>query len=1063
MSSSPSCAHRHDESEAAANADRLSSATASAPAAIAPPPVSLTNVWWQYKSGHWETYDEVTNAKIEAAFQTAFRRDTLFGEVEINNGSNAVIFDTWEQRHNDTGVRLEVRRFNTQNGEIRPRLCSKLMCYNRVVNQRTDDFCKAHISRDPKLCVGRPNAKPWKEDELKPRMDMYKGCGNIGCARPCWRQDIFCERANCKPGGAFHLGIRPENSAVKCKARGCYRFGEKKKDGYCGEGCLKKSRDEDNIEILLSPELILHPIRSSVFISGKNSLVAWTGFENITLVNIQLFRLPDGGVATVLQDVGCNVPNEPNVRNSFQWTLPVNLALHDDYQIKISGKSESQIFAVWSSTFSVVNPYFEKITDASRHPFTQIQGGIAEIEEVESDAFSTTWSGKFDGKVVILRGYSIAEETKRGPKMEKLRAIRAEISCMNVLQHPNIAQFFGIILQDLQFKEVTLVMEDAEHGSLFDFLHKAQERHPLEYDPISWAIDIVEGMNALQQFDIVHCDLQSANVLLSGQPARCKLSGFARAFVPGTNPKPVHLQSVKYMAPELIRAPELNSFSSSVFSFGMILSELFGAGIPYGDLGADAHDLQIIFALSNMKYKDRLRFISSKFDVSELILRCWNLDYNDRPSFAVLLDLLKTYQEDKGTFSLNASAQAVQFVDDGVAQTPMLPRPPAETAVFDVSVFDDAVIRRGKFIANGAYGDVFASVLNHPPKFQNCPVALKIVAPTNYKMRQIAIEANNKEIELLRRCTHPNVVELFGRYQTPDHVGYVCELASGNLGKRLDELSAALPDAYVLSFATDIAKGVNYLHKIQRIEHRDLKPENVLLFDNLPSEYGAPTTCKLCDFGLSNRAVRVINHGVKGGTPKFDAPEVMAENIFTFQSDVYSYSILLYCILTKNSHPLPARQDWSVMIDVAYKNLRPNLDVLPAGIIINSSWRTLLTNTWARKPDNRYTFDRILEYLERYSKDGSARRSTATPLSVSSPGSRVDASASPSVSHASSTTDVFSPSKNEDQGPIAFRPRPEEEAEGPTDANYNAGAAGIVGAETTDQTTDGDEASKHVE
>ncbi len=63
-----------------------------------------------------------------------------------------------------------------------------------------------------------------------------------------------------------------------------------------------------------------------------------------------------------------------------------------------------------------------------------------------------------------------------GLQMDKLRAIRAEISCMNALQHPNIAQFFGIILQDLQFKEVTLVMEDAEHGSLFEFLHKAPKR-----------------------------------------------------------------------------------------------------------------------------------------------------------------------------------------------------------------------------------------------------------------------------------------------------------------------------------------------------------------------------------------------------------------------------------------------------------------------------------------------------------------------------------------------------------------------------------------------------------
>ncbi len=95
------------------------------------------------------------------------------------------------------------------------------------------------------------------------------------------------------------------------------------------------------------------------------------------------------------------------------------------------------------------------------------------------------------------------------------------------------------------------------------------------------------------------------------------------------------------------------------FSFGMIFTELLGAGIPYGDLDADTHEQVLIEAVKNQKYKDRLLRISPKFNVKELISSCWDEGYIDRPSFAVLLASLKSYQKDIGTLLLHASAQVI--------------------------------------------------------------------------------------------------------------------------------------------------------------------------------------------------------------------------------------------------------------------------------------------------------------------------------------------------------------------------------------------------------------------
>ena len=86
-------------------------------------------------------------------------------------------------------------------------------------------------------------------------------------------------------------------------------------------------------------------------------------------------------------------------------------------------------------------------------------------------------------------------------------------------------------------------------------------------------------------------------------------------------------------------------------------------------------------------------------------------------------------------------------------------------------------------------------------------------------------------------------------------------------------------------WVSDVALGMAYLYS-QGVEHRDLKALNVLLTGDL--------RCKVTDFGLSKcddlKTAGTATMGGAGlaGTPAFMAPELLGDNIFNEQSDVYT-------------------------------------------------------------------------------------------------------------------------------------------------------------------------------
>ena len=133
------------------------------------------------------------------------------------------------------------------------------------------------------------------------------------------------------------------------------------------------------------------------------------------------------------------------------------------------------------------------------------------------------------------------------------------------------------------------------------------------------------------------------------------------------------------------------------------------------------------------------------------------------------------------------------------------------------------------------------------------------------------VERVTREIHILRRIRHPNIIQLYDIIETKRQLFLITEYVTG--GELFDYIvtKQKLPEAEACKFFQQIISGIEYLHKLS-IVHRDLKPENLLLDYN--------STIKIIDFGLSNTYKEGEALKTACGSPCYAAPEV----ILTFSS-----------------------------------------------------------------------------------------------------------------------------------------------------------------------------------
>ncbi|XP_010140467.1 PREDICTED: proto-oncogene tyrosine-protein kinase receptor Ret-like [Buceros rhinoceros silvestris] len=281
----------------------------------------------------------------------------------------------------------------------------------------------------------------------------------------------------------------------------------------------------------------------------------------------------------------------------------------------------------------------------------------------------------------------------------------------------------------------------------------------------------------------------------------------------------------------------------------------------------------------------------------------------------------------------------------------------------------------GKTLGEGEFGKVVkATAFRLKGRAGYTTVAVKMLKEnaSQSELRDLLSEFN-----LLKQVNHPHVIKLYGACSQDGPLYLIVEYAKyGSLRSFLRE-SRKVGPSYVgsdgnrnssyldnpderaltmgdlISFAWQISRGMQYLAEMKLV-HRDLAARNVLVAEG--------RKMKISDFGLSRDVYEEDSYvkRSKGRIPvKWMAIESLFDHIYTTQSDVWSFGVLLWEIVTLGGNPYPgiAPERLFNLLKTGYRMERPEN--------CSEEMYNLMLRCWKQEPDKRPTFAEISKELEK--------------------------------------------------------------------------------------------------
>lgn len=202
---------------------------------------------------------------------------------------------------------------------------------------------------------------------------------------------------------------------------------------------------------------------------------------------------------------------------------------------------------------------------------------------------------------------------------------------------------------------------------------------------------------------------------------------------------------------------------------------------------------------------------------------------------------------------------------------------------------DASEILMGPRIGSGSFGTVYKAHWHGPIAVKTLNV--KTPTPTQ-------LQAFKNEVAMLKKTRHCNILLFMGCVSKPS-LAIVTQWCEGSsLYKHIHVLETKLKLNTLIDIGRQVAQGMDYLHA-KSIIHRDLKSNNIFLHDDL--------TVKIGDFGLATAKLFIRSGSHQSHQPTgsilWMAPEVIRmeePNPYSFQSDVYSFGIVCYELLTES-------------------------------------------------------------------------------------------------------------------------------------------------------------------
>ena len=248
-----------------------------------------------------------------------------------------------------------------------------------------------------------------------------------------------------------------------------------------------------------------------------------------------------------------------------------------------------------------------------------------------------------------------------------------------------------------------------------------------------------------------------------------------------------------------------------------------------------------------------------------------------------------------------------------------------------------------EFLGKGTMGKVYKA--RH--RMMGRDVALKILDSRYVSTRTRSLARFQREMQLVGRLDHANVVRAFDADRVADCHFIAMEYAAGFTLEDLLKARGALPPADVVYYGAQVADGLAHAHG-QGVLHRDIKPSNLLLIEG--------RKLKILDFGLGTLLEReeestaLTSAGMAVGTPDYISPEQARMVKLDGRSDLYSLGCTMYHLLS-GQLPFKGESSMDCIVGRITGKAVPIGDVRP-GLpqrLVESIEKLMATN-----PDDRY-------------------------------------------------------------------------------------------------------------
>lgn len=220
------------------------------------------------------------------------------------------------------------------------------------------------------------------------------------------------------------------------------------------------------------------------------------------------------------------------------------------------------------------------------------------------------------------------------------------------------------------------------------------------------------------------------------------------------------------------------------------------------------------------------------------------------------------------------------------------------------------------------------------------------------KPRSSPRENIEREVAILKKLDHPNVVRLFEVLDDPQEDDLILVFEYIQKGPVIDKLP--MDDIFTedvgREYFIDLVLGLEYLHS-QHVIHRDIKPQNLLLDDS--------NRIKIADFGVSEQIEKIESNISRwAGTPAFVAPETLSSsNPFKGQGvDIWAAGVTLFCFVF-------GKVPWSPpSIPELYEMIQTEDVPIPKEVSVSAELVELLEKLLTKDPEKRIMLSEVREH-----------------------------------------------------------------------------------------------------